>query len=234
MEVGEWYGPRTVCLVLRDLVEATTEDVFHEEEVKKLVALVCDDGTIYLDEVKRLCEPQADVQTSASDSSTSKEIETTTQEENKVTEKTQIVDTKSEEDEPKTSEQDTDEPKSKAEETDTNQDDAPPAAERETSSDPLLNSQKDFEWNCSLLLLVPLRLGLDRVNSDYLPVLVTILKHEFCLGIIGGKPMKSLYFVGTQGSDLLYLDPHFVQTCVQTDLQGNNLLFLTILLILEL
>jgi hypothetical protein len=34
------------------------------------------------------------------------------------------------------------------------------------------------------------------------------------LGIIGGVPNKGLYFVGSCDDNLIYLDPHLVQTPV--------------------
>lgn len=63
----------------------------------------------------------------------------------------------------------------------------------------------------SVLILVPLTLGLDKVNSSYFPQLLTLLSWPESCGIVGGKPSASLYFVGCQNENLLYLDPHDAQ-----------------------
>ena len=36
-------------------------------------------------------------------------------------------------------------------------------------------------------------------------------KFPHCVGAIGGKPKLALYFIGCIGSEVLYLDPHYVQ-----------------------
>ena len=61
------------------------------------------------------------------------------------------------------------------------------------------------------LVLVPLVLGVDRViNERYVPSVVATLRVKQSLGVLGGKPGASLYFVGAQGDRLFYLDPHTV------------------------
>lgn len=51
----------------------------------------------------------------------------------------------------------------------------------------------------ALILLVPVRLGVEKLNSVYGPCLTAVLTLENCIGIIGGRPKHSLYFVGFQG-----------------------------------
>ncbi len=41
--------------------------------------------------------------------------------------------------------------------------------------------------------------------------LAQVLTWPGSVGIVGGRPSSSLYFVGTQGERVLYLDPHDVQ-----------------------
>lgn len=62
-----------------------------------------------------------------------------------------------------------------------------------------------------VLLLVPLRLGMDKINKEYSDELVRIFTFPESVGAIGGRPNAAFYFAGTIESDLLYLDPHILQ-----------------------
>ena len=68
--------------------------------------------------------------------------------------------------------------------------------------------------NYKLFLLIPLRLGLDKVNPIYYKTLFKFLEMEQSVGFIGGKPRYSLYFVGYNEDNLIYLDPHNVNNFV--------------------
>lgn len=67
------------------------------------------------------------------------------------------------------------------------------------------------ESSTPLLVLLPIRLGIEKVNSYYYPSIFELLSLPQSIGIVGGKPSSSYYFVGYAGNDLLYLDPHNLQ-----------------------
>lgn len=74
-----------------------------------------------------------------------------------------------------------------------------------------------------LLILIPIRLGVDKINHMYIAHLKSIFRCRYTVGIIGGKPNKSMYFVGYQDDYVFYLDPHFVDTAIKPDKIRENI-----------
>lgn len=58
------------------------------------------------------------------------------------------------------------------------------------------------------LILVGTRLGIDKITPVYWEALKASLQMPQSIGIAGGRPSSSHYFIGVQGSDFFYLDPH--------------------------
>nr|CAG8520457.1 6444_t:CDS:10 [Entrophospora candida] len=65
-----------------------------------------------------------------------------------------------------------------------------------------------------VLILLSVRLGTDKLNQKYSGNLKALFTFPQFLGIAGGRPGRSLYFVAVQDDDLLYLDPHFVRPVI--------------------
>ncbi|KAJ2902286.1 hypothetical protein MKZ38_000752 [Zalerion maritima] len=61
------------------------------------------------------------------------------------------------------------------------------------------------------LILVSTRLGIDKITPVYWEALIAALQMKQSVGIAGGRPSSSLYFLGAQGQNLFYLDPHFTR-----------------------
>ncbi|KAJ6741388.1 CYSTEINE PROTEASE ATG4B [Salix purpurea] len=85
-------------------------------------------------------------------------------------------------------------------------------------------SKGQEDWT-PILLLVPLVLGLDKINPRYIPSLQATFTFPQSLGILGGKPGASTYIVGVQDENAFYLDPHEVQLVVnfsRDDVEANT------------
>jgi hypothetical protein len=77
-----------------------------------------------------------------------------------------------------------------------------------------MNENPSTNWLTSLLILVPLRLGLNELDLVYEPYLKEALKLSQTVGIIGGSPRHAVYILGFQDDSFIDLDPHFSQTTV--------------------
>ncbi|UZJ54631.1 hypothetical protein CBS101457_003951 [Exobasidium rhododendri] len=69
-------------------------------------------------------------------------------------------------------------------------------------------------WDRPVLILIGVRLGLDGVHPMYHDSIKAIFSFPQSVGIAGGRPSSSYYFVGYQGDSLFYLDPHHVRATV--------------------
>lgn len=67
-------------------------------------------------------------------------------------------------------------------------------------------------WLRATFVVVPLRLGLHKVEEKYVAPLLACLGFPQSVGFVGGRPRQALYFVGhLQSKHLIGLDPHVVQ-----------------------
>ena len=73
------------------------------------------------------------------------------------------------------------------------------------------------------LILVGIRLGIDRVTPAYWDALKSSLHLPQSVGIAGGRPSSSHYFFGIQGDHFFYLDPHFTRPALLFYSDATNL-----------
>lgn len=72
----------------------------------------------------------------------------------------------------------------------------------------------DAVWQRPVLILIGIRLGLESVNPIYYDSVKATFSFPQSVGIAGGRPSSSYYFMGHQGNSLFYLDPHNVRPAV--------------------
>ncbi|GAB7361285.1 hypothetical protein MBLNU230_g1345t1 [Neophaeotheca triangularis] len=72
------------------------------------------------------------------------------------------------------------------------------------------------------LILLGVRLGIDRITPVYHSTLKTLLELPQSVGIAGGRPSSSHYFLGHQGDHLFYLDPHTTQPTLPAEVSDED------------
>ncbi|KAF8947465.1 Cysteine protease atg4b [Haplosporangium gracile] len=70
--------------------------------------------------------------------------------------------------------------------------------------------QPSGQWK-PVVVMMPARYGLEKLKEGYVANLKQLFKIPQFLGIAGGRPGRSLYFVAYQGNELFYFDPHTVK-----------------------
>lgn len=75
--------------------------------------------------------------------------------------------------------------------------------------------------NNGCVVLVPLRLGLKKIDKSYHPHIKRALSNRLSVGILGGKNIYALYWVGYYNEKLITLDPHTEQD-VETDINDDS------------
>jgi len=63
-------------------------------------------------------------------------------------------------------------------------------------------------WRNSVLVIVCLRLGMNKVQVEFLNLIRTFFMQGLNVGILGGRPNEAYYLVGIQDDYLIFLDPH--------------------------
>lgn len=79
-----------------------------------------------------------------------------------------------------------------------------------------LQSQGPLDWR-PLLLVIPLRMGINNINPVYIQALKECFKMPQSCGVLGGKPNLAYYFIGFIDDELIYLDPHTTQQAVESE-----------------
>lgn len=55
---------------------------------------------------------------------------------------------------------------------------------------------EDDNWVNKVLVIVNVRLGMEKVAEEYFDSIISFTKLRQFIGILGGKPKKAFYFVG--------------------------------------
>lgn len=72
-------------------------------------------------------------------------------------------------------------------------------------------------WLKNVLVVIPLRLGTEKVNEIYHDHLRTLFQMPSFMGFVGGRPKHAVYFIGCVENTLVHLDPHICQKYVELD-----------------
>ncbi|GHJ89389.1 hypothetical protein NliqN6_5791 [Naganishia liquefaciens] len=76
-------------------------------------------------------------------------------------------------------------------------------------------SRAQGAWGrAGVLILAGVRLGMQGVNPLYHESIKALFTFPQSVGIAGGRPSSSYYFIGTQGDSLFYLDPHLTRPAI--------------------
>lgn len=66
--------------------------------------------------------------------------------------------------------------------------------------------------NKNVLTLIPIMLGTgNKIDNIYYEPLLKCFESKYSIGVIGGKPKHSFYFIGKKDNNVFFLDPHTIK-----------------------
>ncbi|CCH61970.1 hypothetical protein TBLA_0G00200 [Henningerozyma blattae CBS 6284] len=84
-----------------------------------------------------------------------------------------------------------------------------------------INEHFQKNENTIILILLGVKLGIDKINQCYFNDIKDILNSRYSCGISGGRPSSSLYFFGHMNEYLYYFDPHKPQLQLNEDFKNS-------------
>ena len=88
-----------------------------------------------------------------------------------------------------------------------------------TNDDILIDNEKKYVLKKGCIIFISFRLGIKEIhpdNIDKIPNLFLQLHNN--IGFISGKDNKAFYFIGLNGKELMYIDPHLNQPSIKGNL----------------
>ncbi|EGR27474.1 peptidase family c54 protein, putative [Ichthyophthirius multifiliis] len=84
--------------------------------------------------------------------------------------------------------------------------------------------KKCHQSDKSLLIFISCLTNTNKIsNKKQQEVVISLLKNQFSIGMIGGVPGKAYYFLGIIDNDFIYLDPHYIQEAHQNEKTVQNI-----------
>ena len=81
---------------------------------------------------------------------------------------------------------------------------------------------KKYILKDKFIIFVSIRQGLNKLNEEVYDKVLKVFDIPTNIGIIGGNNTKAYYFIGKCDKNIIFLDPHFVQTTIPLEKIGKN------------
>ena len=84
--------------------------------------------------------------------------------------------------------------------------------------------KKRYKFKHKFILFVSVRHGLYTLDNELYDEILNIFNIKTNIGLIGGKNSRAFYFIGRCDTNLIFLDPHYVQPTIPLTIFGTDLI----------
>ena len=88
-----------------------------------------------------------------------------------------------------------------------------------TNDDILIDNEKKYVLKKGCIIFISFRLGIKEIHPEHIKTIPDLFIHlHNNIGFISGKENKAFYFIGLNGKQLMYIDPHLNQPSIKGNL----------------